>query len=235
MLEISSHNLLAWAPLTLTLSAIETELMTQGLTLGPAAYWQPQITLQKALQSGCMVRFNPLLGQVEEAIGAFEYRHAGQTHRTLSAPREACGPELRQMLYEALNQVDAVQLRLLPSCALTRVTVTAPRHSQESFATLVQWLRSALMQQCFYRSIFLKKELLELTFAGAMADIYVPTCEQLAEQFELAIETTTHAAIDEQLLGFQAHQTVPTAVPFAKLQPHHTLALADLWSIYVSE
>lgn len=223
MAWIDPHAMLMWADAGAPLDEVEHAALRMDLTLGPAAQWNKNRPVRELVRERSAYRLNPALCRVEDVFAAFEYRAHGATHRTLSTPREACGPELRQTLFDAPELLTAVQLRLLPKSEERWVKLQGkdPRDAHALVRTLVR-------EGVAMRHVWSELSAVWLGFCGGMAETLVAIAEDAGRAQGLEVQATQAPRGPELAPMF-----VPQVRTWETLGPRDGIVLADPWAVLV--
>lgn len=210
-----------WARTEARVIDVEQEVRAHGATLGPLAVWCKEMSVHEMLASRAGFRCNPAMCRIEDVVSAFAYERDGGVHRTSSAPREACGPELKQGLYGELASVREVELRLLPASEEIWLRVGA-----RETADIHGYVRSLVRDGIAPRALWTEMASGWLCFAGAMRSAYHRVADARAR--ERGIETQSSSAPTGSALssGF-----VPAVKTWETLGPRDSIVLADPWAV----
>lgn len=225
--EIQVDDWLAWVPADATISDVEKILQGRGLTIGPVARLCGGHTIAQAIRGRYLVRSNLALGRIEDPLAAIEYLRDGARHRTLSTPREACGPELRQRLFAASEVWTAVQLRLLRQEQEHWLKFEAPT------AEVAQgFVRAVCIAGGFTRAIICEGANGWLGFSGAMVKTYLAIAKQTASKYSVSTsdsqEPTARFPSSDVPLVMSSWGRLPRTATFYLADPWAVLAKADV-------
>jgi hypothetical protein len=220
---MDTTSLLAWVSLETKVSEFEANAQASQLTLGPCAYWNKDRTFREVIHTRSGWRLNPVLVRVEEVVAAFEYRHHGQTYRTLSTPREACGPEMRTLLYGDVSALTAVQVRLLPRSEEHWLKVTGKDPGDAH-----SYLRSLVREGVAMRSVWSELSSTWLSFTGAMGEALKTIAEEVAAASGLQAQPSPAPRGRDIVPGF-----LPLTRTWETLGPRDAIVLADPWAVLV--
>jgi len=211
---------LYWAAQGEKCSDAEANLRLRGETLGPAAHYANGFTVGELLGAGGAWRVNPSFGHLETMAAGYKYTLHGVEGRTVSTPREACGPELRALLPQ-LGYHD-VELRVLPVLTETWFRVEAP-----TGLVLHTWLQQALLAGCFYRSLWCEGANGWISYAGAMADTYANVARGTATELKMEMKK------DEAPRRFPQTAFAFANVAWSQVTMQDTIVLCDAWRVVV--
>ncbi len=220
---MDTTSLLAWVSIDRRVADFEAEAQTAGLTIGPCAYWSKDRTFRELIATRSGWRLNPILVRVEEVVAAFEYLHAGHLYRTLSTPREACGPEMRTLLYGDTASLTAVQVRMLPRAEETWIKVTGKDPGDAH-----SYLRSLVREGVAMRSVWSELSSTWISFTGAMSETLRSIAEEVAGASALQAQASPAPRGREIVPGF-----LPITRTWETLGPRDAIVLADPWAVLV--
>jgi hypothetical protein len=215
------HTLLAWVNPDDTVVESEARLPAD-VTLGPAAIWGGDLTVRDWLRERSAWRLNPAMGRLEELVSAFEYAADGALHRTRSTPREACGPELRTLLFDRLDIVTRVELRLLPRQRENWLALSCP-----DAAALAAFVRERLRQGCFFRALATDGARGWASFCGGMAEAYADEWRHAASPLRYDCQWPAEPP------GMRRAGFHPRKKSWLELDAGDKLVLADPWAVLV--
>lgn len=220
---IDPNSMLLWADASAFVSEIEHSAQKADLTLGPCAWWNRDRRVRDVVAERTGFRLNPVLCRIEEVTGAFEYRAHGRTHRTLSTPREACGPELRTLLTEDLDAVTAVELRLLP-LGEERWLKAQGRDPGDAHS----FIRALVREGVAMRHVWTELSAAWVGFVGALSHASLHIAESVARERGLDVQPSQAPRGPELASGF-----VPQTKTWENLGPRDAIVLADPWAVLV--
>jgi hypothetical protein len=220
---IEPSSMLLWADAGGLVLETEHAARKVGFTLGPCAHWCRDKRIVDLVIQRAAWRLNPVLCRVEEAIGGFEYRAHGRTHRTLSTPREACGPEMRTLLYDTPDAITAVQLRLLPLDAEHWLKAQG-RDPRDAHA----FLRALVREGVAMRHVWTELSTAYVGFVGAMSQTLLHIATEVARSNGLEPAVTQAPRGPELAPAFFAQTKT-----WETLGPRDTVVLADPWAVLV--
>lgn len=211
---------LFWAGAGERCAQVEERLHLRGETLGPAAYYAAAFSVGELVRAGGAWRLNSSFGHLENLAAGYKYTLHGERGRTVSTPREACGPELRALLPQL--GFDDVELRVLPVHEEAWFRVEAP-----SATVLHTWLQQSLLAGCFYRALWCEGANGWMSFAGAMAGTYAALAQERATELHMV-------AHQEDAPRRFAQATFAFAnLPWREVTAQDTIVLCDAWRVVV--
>lgn len=211
---------LFWAGATERCSEIEANLQLRGETLGPVAYYAGAFAVGDLIRAGGAWRLNSSFGHLENMAAGYKYTLHGQQGRTVSTPREACGPELRALVPEL--GFDDVELRVLPVHQEFWFRIEAP-----SATVLHTWLQQTLLAGCFYRSLWCEGANGWMSFAGAMAVTYTALAKERAAELHMEMSTGEAPPHFPQTVFAFAN------LPWREVTAQDTIVVCDAWRVVV--
>jgi hypothetical protein len=224
MAWLDPHAMLLWANASDLVSEVEHQALRVDLTLGPAALWNKDKRVRDLVRDRSAYRLNPALCRVEELVAAFEYHAHGSTHRTLSTPREACGPELKTLLYDAPETLTAVQLRLLPK-GDERWLKLQGKDPRDAHGVV----RALLREGVAMRQVWSELSAVWLGFTGALSQTLIAIAEDVGRARGLEPQASQAPRGPELLPAF-----VPQVKTWETLGPRDTIVLGYKCSVFVT-
>jgi hypothetical protein len=209
-----------WSPADERCAAIEERVRLRGETLGPAAYFASGFTAGALVRAGGAWRLNPVFGHLENLAAGYAYTIGDRAGRTVSTPREACGPELKALL-PALG-FHEVELRTMPLHLEAWWRIEAP-----SAIVLHTWLQQTLLAGCFYRTLWCEGANGWISFAGAMAETYASLAADRAAELRMDMRR------DDVPRRFPQSPFAFAALPWPEVTAQDTIVLCDAWRAIV--
>ncbi len=218
---VSSRNMLVWADAEERIADVEQRAREVELTLGPLVFWCRDARVIDVCRTRSGWRMNPAMSRIEDVVSAFEYEREGVRARTKSAPREACGPELKQTLYAELDRVRRVELRLLPLSAERWLKLAGQDPS-----TIHAYVRGLVRDALSPRAMWTELGSAWLCFCGGMRDALFDMAAARARGFGLEAQEAPAPSGPALAPGF-----VPVLKTWETLGPRDSLVLCDPWAV----
>lgn len=216
--------MLIWVSADAPVHAIEQQLRATETTLGPAAAWGRDLTVRDWVCSRRALRLNPAMGRIEEIVSAFVYERDGVTGRTVSAPREACGPEMRALLYAHPESMREIELRTLPLHD-TRWLKLAAKDAE----TLQACMKRIIHKGVFCHALWTELATGYLCFTGQLRDAYAALASDIAGDAGLAAGDAVSPRALELL-----KPVAPEVKTWPLLGARDALLLGDPWAVLVA-
>lgn len=215
-------SMLTWVSADQGVASVEQESNRAGLTLGPAASWAAHLSVREMVAQRAAWRLNPVIGHIEDLVGGFGY---GVGARTLSAPREACGPELRQALFAAPERIREVELRLLPMDSLHWLKVAG-----KDAGHVHGFVRRLLREGVFPRAVWTELGTAYVCFAMQTAAMFARHSTRVATALQLSVSDAQEPGIRAILAQRSAMSGLKTKT-WESLGALDSIALADPWTV----
>lgn len=216
--------MLIWVSADAPVAEIERQLRATSSTLGPAAAWGREQSVRDWVCSRRALRLNPVMGRIEEIAGAFAYERDGVAGRTVSAPREACGPELRALLYGAPASIREVELRTLPMHDSRWLKLAA-----KDAETLQACMKRIIHKGVFCHALWTELATGYLCFTGQLRDSYAALASDLAGDAGLTVGDAVPPRALELL-----KPVAPEVKTWPLLGARDALLLGDPWAVLVA-
>jgi len=215
---------LKWVSADANVQAVEKQLRAEAYTLGPAAIWGREQTVREWVCSRRALRLNPALGRLEDIAGGFIYTRNDKQGRTVSAPREACGPELRTLLYDHPEQMRDIELRLLPLAEARWLKLGA-----KDAETLHACIKRIVHRGVFCHALWSELATGYLCFTGRMMNGYASLASDIAGDAGLSVGDAVPPRALELL-----KPVAPEVKTWPLLGARDALLLGDPWAVLVT-